>query len=63
MQQATVTEIAEELEVHKSTASRLLTVLEQHRLVIHSDIAFEGLIWKTKPGAWEEEPPVRYSGP
>ena len=34
LQQATVTEIAEELGVHKSTASRLLTVLEQHRLVV-----------------------------
>ena len=33
LQQATVTEIAEELQVHKSTASRLLAVLEQHRLV------------------------------
>jgi len=34
LQQATVTEIAEELGVHKSTASRLLAVLEQHRLVV-----------------------------
>lgn len=43
MQQATVTEIAEELEVHKSTASRLLTVLEQHRLVIRQpgSLAYE----------------------
>ena len=34
LQHATVTEIAEELGVHKSTASRLLTVLERHRLVV-----------------------------
>ena len=33
LQHATITEIAEQLEVHKSTASRLLAVLEQHRLV------------------------------
>lgn len=33
LQQATVTEIAEILEVHKSTASRLLSVLERHRLI------------------------------
>ena len=32
--QATVTEIAAELDVHKSTASRLLAVLEQHQLVV-----------------------------
>lgn len=34
LQQATVTEIAEELAVHKSTASRLLSTLEQHRLIV-----------------------------
>lgn len=34
LQQATVTEIAAELDVHKSTASRLLAVLEQHQLVV-----------------------------
>ncbi len=33
-QEATVTDIAQELEVHKSTASRLLGLLEQHRLVV-----------------------------
>lgn len=34
LQCATVTEIAAELGVHKSTASRLLAVLERHRLVV-----------------------------
>ena len=33
LQHATVTQIAQELHVHKSTASRLLTALERHRLV------------------------------
>lgn len=43
LQQATVTEIAKELEVHKSTASRLLAVLEQHRLVVRQpdSLAYE----------------------
>mgnify|MGYP001258072802 FL=1 len=43
LQQATVTEIAQELQVHKSTASRLLTALERHRLVVrHPDsLAYE----------------------
>src|SRR5690625_7951969 len=41
-QQATVTEIAEELQVHKSTASRLLAALERHRLVVRQpdDLAY-----------------------
>lgn len=34
LQHATVTEIAQELGVHKSTASRLLSALEHHRMVI-----------------------------
>ncbi|GAA2038900.1 IclR family transcriptional regulator [Yaniella flava] len=34
MQRATVTEVAAELEVHKSTASRLLTALERQQLVM-----------------------------
>lgn len=34
LQQATVTEIAQELSVHKSTASRLLSALERHQLVV-----------------------------
>jgi DNA-binding IclR family transcriptional regulator len=43
LQQATVTEIAQELDVHKSTASRLLAVLEQHRLVVRQpdSLAYE----------------------
>jgi DNA-binding IclR family transcriptional regulator len=41
-QQATVTEIAQELQVHKSTASRLLAALERHRLVVRQpdDLAY-----------------------
>lgn len=40
---ATVTEIAQELDIHKSTASRLLTALERHSLVIRppEDLAYE----------------------
>lgn len=43
LQQATVTQIAQELEVHKSTASRLLSALERHRLVVrrHDSLAYE----------------------
>lgn len=43
VQQATVTEISEELQVHKSTASRLLAALEQHRLVVRqpASMAYE----------------------
>jgi len=43
LQQATVTEIAQELEVHKSTASRLLSTLERHQLVVrrHDSLAYE----------------------
>lgn len=42
-QHATVTEIAHELEVHKSTASRLLVALERHSLVTRrpDDLAYE----------------------
>ncbi|HIY85878.1 MAG TPA: IclR family transcriptional regulator [Candidatus Yaniella excrementavium] len=41
--QATVTEIARELEVHKSTASRLLSALEHQSLVVRrpDDLAYE----------------------
>lgn len=40
---ATVTEIAQELEVHKSTASRLLSALERQALVVRrqDDLAYE----------------------
>lgn len=40
LQQATVTEIAAELQVHKPTASRLLTALERHRLVARQPGSF-----------------------
>lgn len=42
-QQATVSEIAKELNVHKSTASRLLVALEEHSLVVRrpADLAYE----------------------
>lgn len=40
---ATVTDIAQELDVHKSTASRLLVALERHALVVRQpdDLAYE----------------------
>lgn len=43
MEQATVTQIAQELDVHKSTASRLLSALERHRLIIRQpeSLAYE----------------------
>ena len=43
VRQATVTDIAQELKVHKSTASRLLSALERHRLVVRQpgELAYE----------------------